>query len=309
MKIKKIAVLTSGGDAPGMNSTLFGLYNACSKNNIKLLGVIGGYDGLIDNKFMEIKFDTLDGRINRGGSIIKSSRSPRFLKDSHFKKAIENINANKIDALVIIGGDGSVKGAIKLREAGIKIIALPATIDNDLNFSHTIGFDSASNNIVNAVDNISDSLYAFGYGAVIKIMGRDCSDLINCAADAIHTDYVINTKNYNINNLIKQIKQQKDKQHLPFVVLVLEDCIDCNELAKTLQEKCKIPFRPHILGYIQRGGTPSAYDRRYGYSAGIKAIDSIMRGETGFTIGMEKDELTKKSFEDTIKKYKKPLTE
>jgi 6-phosphofructokinase 1 len=245
----------------------------------------------------------LDGRLNRGGSIIKSSRSPRFLKENYFKLALNNISAHKIDALIIIGGYGSIKGAMKLRENGIKIITLPATIDNDLNFSYTIGFDTATNNIVNAMDNINDCLSSFNYGSVVKIMGRDCTDLIDCVAQSIHSTFVIKTKNFNLNTLVKNIKQAKLTSHLPIVVLVLEDIINCDELASTLQEKCKMQFRSHILGYIQRGGTPSAYDRKYGYSAGISAVESILRGETGFTIGMEKDILIKKSFEDTVKKF------
>ena len=303
MQIKRIAILTSGGDAPGMNSAIYGAFSACQKLNIKLYGVIGGYDGLIDNNFKLISFDMLDGRINRGGSIIKSSRSPRFLKESYFKQAINNLKTNKIDALIIIGGDGSLKGAVKLREHGIKVITLPGTIDNDLNFSYTIGFDTASNNIVNAIDNISDSLSSFGYGSVVKIMGRSCPELINCSAQAVHTELIVKDKNFNLNNLIKSIKQLCSTNHLPIVVLVLEDCVNCDELTKILQEKCKIQFRTHILGYIQRGGTPSAFDRRYGYSCGMEAVASIAKGETGFSIGMDNSILTKKSFEDTLKNF------
>ena len=302
MKIKKIAVLTSGGDAPGMNSAIFGIFSACAEHNVKLYGVIGGYNGLIDNDFKEITFDLLDGRINRGGSILKSSRSPRFLKEVYFKKAITNLTANKIDALIVIGGDGSIRGAIKLREHGIKIITLPGTIDNDLNFSYTIGFDTATNNIVNAVDNIRDCLSSFNYGSVIKIMGRDCPDLINCASEAIHTPFVVKSKDFNLNSLVKDIKVQNSIGHLPIVVLVLEDVIECEELAKTLQEKCKIQFRAHILGYIQRGGTPSAFDRRYGYLSGITAVNAIVKGESGYSIGLENNSLVKKSFEETIKR-------
>lgn len=302
MKIKKIAVLTSGGDAPGMNSAIFGIFSACVEHNVKLYGVIGGYNGLIDNNFKEITFDDLDGRINRGGSIIKSSRSPRFLKQSYFKKAIENLSNNKIDALIVIGGDGSIKGSIKLREHGIKIITLPATIDNDLNFSYTIGFDTATNNIVNAIDNIRDCLSSFNYGSVVKIMGRDCSDLIDCVSESIHTPFVIKSKDFNISNLVKDVKHYTLTGNLPVVVLVLEDVVDCEELATSLQEKCKIQFRAHILGYIQRGGTPSAFDRRYGYLSGKSAVNSIIKGESGYSIGLDNNMLVKKSFEETIKK-------
>ena len=302
MKIKKIGVLTSGGDAPGMNSTIFGLYSACKDNNITLLGFIGGYDGLIDNNFVKVDFELINSKMNVGGSLLKSSRSPRFLKKNFFNKALNNIKNNKLDALVIIGGDGTIRGAIELRDAGVKVITLPGTIDNDLNFSYTIGFNTALNNIVDAVDKISDCLSSFDYGGVIKIMGRECDDLINAAALALHTDLIVKRSDFDLNALVKKIKKTHDNEHLPTVVLVREDCVDCNELAKTLQEKCKFQFRPHILGYIQRGGKPSAFDRSYGFSAGLLAIDCILKNEHGFTLGMQGTEIIQKSFEETIKK-------
>jgi len=302
MKIKRIAILTSGGDAPGMNTAIFGAYNACINNNIVPYGVIGGYDGLIDNKFVKLSFEMLRGSIDKGGSLLKTSRSPRFLKDSHFKKALKNLVDNKIDALIVIGGDGSIRGAIKLRDSGINVITLPTTIDNDLNFTFTIGYDTATNNIVNAVDNIMDSLYSFGYGAVVKIMGRDCPDLVNSVADALHTDLIVTKSDFDLNKLTKQIKSKLDDNHLPPVVLVLESVVDCTSLAETLQEKCKIQFRPHILGYIQRGGNPSAFDRKYGYTAGNMAVEMIIKNQANCAIGMVGNSLMSKSLEDCIKK-------
>lgn len=300
MKIKKIAVLTSGGDAPGMNSTIFGIFCACEKHNVKLYGVIGGYDGLIDNKFIPIDYAMLDGRINRGGSLLKSGRSSRFLKANYFKKAIANLVANKIDGLIVIGGDGSTRGAMALRDAGVNIITLPGTIDNDLNFSFTIGFDTATNNIVHAVDNITDCLSAFNYGTVIKIMGRDCTALIESVAKALHTEYLITDAHTNIDILARKIKKSHDGNHLPPVVLVLESVMDVNALAIEFTKKTGFQWRSHILGYIQRGGTPSAFDRRYGYAAGEMATDCLANNDSGFAIGMDGDKLVKKSFENTI---------
>ena len=302
MKIKRVAVLTSGGDAPGMNSAIYGIYTACKENDISLLGFIGGYNGLIDNNFVEMNFNILNGKINAGGSVIKSSRSPRFLKKQYFNKAIKNLKDNKVDALIVIGGDGTIRGAIEMRDAGIKVITLPGTIDNDLNFSYTIGYNTALNNIVDSVDKISDCLSSFDYGGVVKIMGRECNDLINAAALALHTDLLVTESDFDLNSLVKRIKKTHDNEHLPTVVLVREDCVDSNELAKILQEKCKFQFRPHILGYIQRGGTPSAFDRSYAYSLGRMAINLFINNEHGFSLGMEGTELVKKSFENTIKK-------
>ncbi len=302
MKIKKIAVLTSGGDAPGMNTAIYGVYTACKEQNIQLYGFVGGYDGLIDNKLVKIDFSLLNGKINVGGSVIKSSRSPRFLKKTYFNKALKNLELNKIDALVIIGGDGTIRGARELRDAGIKVITLPGTIDNDLNFSYTIGFNSALNNIVDSIDKIRDCLSSFDYGGVVKIMGRDCNDLINAAALALHTDLIVNKPDFDLNALVKQIKKTHDDEHLPTVVLIRENCADCNELAKILQEKCKFHFRPHILGYIQRGGTPSAFDRSYAYSVGQMSVNYLCNNEHGFALGMQGTDIVKKPFEETIKK-------
>lgn len=301
MKIKNIAILTSGGDSPGMNSAIFGAFVACQDNDINLLGVLNGYDGLIDNDFIKVDYQLLAGRINRGGSILKSGRSKRFLKSNHFKNALINLKDNKIDALIIIGGDGSLKGAMKLRDNGINVICLPGTIDNDLNFTYTIGFDTATNNIVNAIDNISDSLSSFGYGAVIKIMGNQCTDLIDTVADAIHSNFLVKNKDFDINSLVKSIKANYDGNHLPPIVLVLEDSADIENLSKILQEKCKIQFRPHILGYIQRGGTPSAFDRRYAFTAGEYAVKSIIEKNYGSVIGLMGDKLVKKEIENCFK--------
>ncbi len=296
----KIAVLTSGGDSPGMNSIIFGIFSACQTYKVELYGVIGGYDGLIDDKFVRIEFSSLDGKFNQGGSLLKCGRSARFLKPTYFKKAIKNLKSNDIDTLIIIGGDGTIKGAIALRDAGIKVIGIPGTIDNDLNFSYTIGFDTAMNNIVNAVDNIMDCLSAFSYGSVIKIMGRNCTSLIESVAKALHTEYIITNPNLDLDVLAKKIKKQHDNQHLPPVVLVLEDVIDCVKLAEIFTEKTGFQWRSHILGYIQRGGKPSAFDRRYGYSVGSTAVNYILKNQTGFALGMDNDCLVKKNFEETI---------
>ncbi len=301
MITKNIAILTSGGDSPGMNSSIFGAFTACQNNELHLWGVLDGYDGLIDNKFIEIDYQLLAGRINRGGSILKSGRSKRFLKSNHFKTAISNLKKNQIDALIIVGGDGSLKGAMKLRDNGIKVICLPGTIDNDLDFTYTIGFDTATNNIVNAIDNITDSLSSFGYGAVIKIMGNQCTDLIDTVADAIHTNLLVKSKDFDINSLVKSIKTRYDGNHLPPIVLVLEESANIEDLCTVLQEKCKIQFRPHILGYIQRGGTPSAFDRRYGFTAGKSAVESILRKKYNCAIGLIGDRLSSKEIENCFK--------
>lgn len=301
MKIKNLAILTSGGDAPGMNSALFGAFYACQEKGINLYAVPNGFDGLIDANFKLTNFEMFDGRLNRGGSIIKCSRSQRFLRTANLNKAVNNLRNNNISGIIIIGGDGTTKGAMRLAKAGIKVIVIPATIDNDMNFSYTLGFDTATNNIVNATDAIIDSISSFGYGAVVKIMGNTCDKLIKDTALAIHTKFVIKSKKIDTDKLAKQIKDDCDGSHIRPVVLVLENNFDTVELSKILQEKTRIQFRPHILGYVQRGGTPSAFDRKYGYSAGIIAVDALIKGESNFCVGIDGDNFVKKTFESALK--------
>lgn len=300
MKNKKIAILTSGGDAPGMNSAILGAYEACAERGIKLFGALRGYDGLIDNEFVEMTSTLLAPYYNRGGSVIKSARSKRFLNKTYFNRAVKNLKDNNFDALIVIGGDGSLHGAIDLCKAGVKVVCIPATIDNDLNFSYTLGYDSAANIIVGAIDNISTTLTTFGYGAVIKIMGRECADLTNYVASAVHTPFTVKSADFDIEKLSKQIKKQHKASEMPIVVLVLDDILDTVQLSKNLEEKCGFPFRPHILGYVQRGGNPSALDRKYGYEAGKKAVETC-ENETGVCIGLVKEELVTKPITDCFK--------
>ena len=302
MRKMKIGILTSGGDAPGMNSALFGVFSACQKHNLDLVGFVGGYDGLIDDDFVELTFPLLDGKINAGGSLLKSGRCPRFLEQKFIKKAILTLKKHRINNLIVLGGDGSTRGAIELRNLGINVIVLPCTIDNDMNISHTIGFNTAVNNIVNAVDNISDSLSAFNYGGVVKLMGRDCSDLINESAQALHTDLVVDSSDVNIDALVERIKATHTPNHLPTIVLVRENCVDCEELTSTLQEKCGFQFRLHILGYIQRGGKPTAFDRSYAYSVGLMAVESIIISAANFALGLNNGKVVQMELEDIIKK-------
>lgn len=303
MKINKIAILTSGGDAPGMNAVIYSAYLACIEHKIELVGVAGGYGGLIDNKFVTIDYDLLDGHINDGGSAIKSGRSPKFVEKKYFDKAIKNLKVQGINHLIVIGGDGSFNGAIALSKTGLNVITVPATIDNDLNFTHTLGYDSATNQIVYAYDNIMDSLSSFDYGAVIKIMGNHCPDLLENVARSIHTDYKILNNDADLDKLANRIKKNF-KLGRPYpVILLLEKCLDCEEVANILTEKCKKPIRPHTLGYIQRGGRPSAFDRAYGYEAGYSAINSILNGESGISIGMNNNVLVKISFAEALSKH------
>ena len=302
MRKMKIGILTSGGDAPGMNSALFGAYSACVKHNLDLVGFIGGYDGLIDDKYVDISFDLLDGKINAGGSLLKSGRCPRFLEAKYIKKAVLTLKKHRISNLIVLGGDGSTRGAIELKKLGVNVIVLPCTIDNDMNISHTIGFNTAVNNVVNAVDNISDSLSAFNYGGVVKVMGRDCSDLVNESAKALHTDFVVDKADINIEKLAKRIKTAHNSNNLPIVVLVRENCVDCEMLTNILQEKCGFQFRLHILGYIQRGGKPTAFDRSYAYSIGQRAVEMMKNEQNNFALGLNNNKIVALELEEIIKK-------
>ena len=299
-EIKCVGILTSGGDAPGMNAAIRAVTRSAIFSGLKVKGIYRGYRGLISDEIADFRTQNVSNIIQQGGTILKTARCKEFQTPEGRQLAYDVIRRHEIDALVVIGGDGSLHGAIDLMHAGINVVCIPATIDNDLNFSFSLGYDSATNILVDAIDKISCTLTTFDYGAVIKIMGRECSDLIDCVAEASHTQYVIKHKDFDLEKLTKQIKKQHKESAMPVVVLVLEDCADTIELSKKLEEKCGFAFRPHILGYVQRGGTPSAFDRRYGYTAGIKAIETCFK-QTGVCVGLVRDELVTKPITDCFK--------
>lgn len=304
----RIAILTSGGDCQGMNLVLKGTLDKCLADKIEVFKVRRGYEGLIDNNISPFTYIDMAGSENDGGSAIGVSRSTRFLEEKYQKLGAENLKEHKIDCLIVVGGNGSFKGATKLMRLGINVICIPATIDNDLNFDMTLGYDSAVNNAVNAIDNILDCANSNEYGMIVRVMGRECGDLANYVGRAINAEYVITNKiNIDYDHIANTINNYTTLGVKAPVVIVQEYVEDIEKLATILTEKCKRRFKTQDLGYIQRGGKPSAYDRAYGYALGVEAVKFAMKNKANVAIGMVNGELAEQGIEKSIKSKTKIL--
>lgn len=287
--MKKIAVLTSGGDAPGMNACLANLFTLCNRKNIELIGFKQGYVGLVDNDFIVITQNDIKNIYNLGGSVLKTGRSKEFLEESGQQKAISNLKNNQIDALIVIGGNGSYKGAQTLSKLGVKVICLPGTIDNDLDYTEkSLGFDTAVNNSVIALDKIKDTMSSNNRGVVVEVMGRNSGDIALYTATASNADAVI----------VKEIKDSKitvtDKIKKAIArgvesptVVVAENIINITKLAKELEKETNVTFKPMALGYIQRGGSPTVFDRNYAMELAVKSIELLEKGIFNRVVGLK----------------------
>ena len=291
--VKCIGVLTSGGDAPGMNAAVRAVARTCLNKGIEVYGVRLGYKGLFEGDF--IKFDRHSTRniINLGGTILKSARFPEFKDPEIRKAAIEQMKKVGMEALVVIGGDGSYTGALKLTEMGINCIGIPGTIDNDIpNTDCTVGFDTALNTIVDALDRLRDTSSSHQRCTILEVMGRRCGDLAINAGIAAGAEMIITSEiGFDEKQVIERLKAAKksDKKHA--IVVITEHITDVNELAKKIEAETGFETRANVLGHMQRGGRPSARDRVLATRMGIKAVELLEEGKGGLCISDVKGEI------------------
>lgn len=292
--IKKIAVLTSGGDAPGMNSAIRAVVYSAHHFGIEVVGILRGYEGLIDWETISLGLNEVRNINNQGGTILYTSRSERFLHLEYRKQAAENLKTNNIDAVVAIGGDGTLRGAIDFQEEGIKIVCIPGTIDRDVACSeYTLGFDTAANTATEAIDKIRDSSVSHGRCSVVEVMGRKRGYIALWAGMATSADAIILPEKWNgdFDSVIDAIKQRHADGRDSYLVVVAEGVTDAPELAEMIREKTGIESRVSVLGYIQRGGNPTAKDRMYGSLMGAYAVEILSNGKTNRIVAIKNDVL------------------
>jgi 6-phosphofructokinase 1 len=279
----KIAVLTSGGDAPGMNAAIRAVVRTALSYGMEAYGIHDGYKGLFENNIFPMKRNDVGQILNRGGTILGSSRLPEFKQKEVRAKCIENLRNLGIDALVTIGGDGTYRGAMDLTAEGMPCIGLPGTIDNDIaSTEYTIGFFTALETAVDALDKLRDTSFSHKRCTVVEVMGRYCGDLAIYAGIACGAEIVI-TKDtgFNKEEIFKQVQHAKEigKRHL--VIVVAEHITDVQELAREINERSPYEARASVLGYIQRGGDPCAFDRILASKMGSYAVELIRKGIGG----------------------------
>ena len=301
--IKKIAVLTSGGDAPGMNSAIRAVTFSAYNFGIEVVGVLRGYDGLIDWEVMPLALDDVRNINNQGGTVLFTSRSERFLNVEYRKQAAENLKKNNIDAVVAIGGDGTLRGAIEFQKEGINIICIPGTIDRDVACTeYTLGFDTAANTAMEAIDRIRDSSVSHGRCSVVEVMGRKRGYIALWAGMATSADAIVLPEKWdgNFNSVIDAIKKRHIDGRNSYLVVVAEGVIDAAEMAEMIQEKTGIESRVSVLGYIQRGGQPTAKDRMYGSLMGAYAVEIIQYGKSNRIVAIKNDILIDYDIKDSV---------
>lgn len=289
----KIAILTSGGDAPGMNVAVRAAVRYGIKKGHEFYGVYNGYYGLVNDNFIKLDHESMSGIISRGGTFLKTSRFPNFPKKENIDKAIENLEKRGIDGLIVIGGDGTYRGALNLTKRGFKVIAIPCTIDNDIyGTDYTLGFNTALDTIVDAMDKLRDTSVSHQRCSIIEVMGRNNGDLALHAALSGGAEFLVTPENpISKEEIIEKLKHYKRQDRTHAIVVVTENMLNVHEFAKEITEKSKFTSVATVLGYIQRGGSPSAQDRILGTRMGAFAIDLFERGIDNVAIGIENDNL------------------
>ncbi len=291
--IKKVAVLTSGGDAPGMNAAVRSVIRTGIVNDIEMYGIEKGYYGLYHNLIQKLDAKSVSNIINRGGTILGSARFPEFKEESIRKEAIKNLDKLGIDALVVIGGDGSFMGAKKLSEMGYPCIGIPGTIDNDAPSSDfTIGFDTALNTIVEAADRLRDTSDSHQRCSVIEVMGRNAGDLALWSGIAAGAEFTLTPEiEFSQDDIIKKLKSDKLSGKTHFIIIVAEGLKITEQLTKRIEDETGIETRATVLGHIQRGGTPTAFDRVLAARMGSYAIELLLDGKEARCIGIVDNKL------------------
>lgn len=300
--MKKIAILTSGGDAPGMNAAIRAVVRTAIHNGIEVMGVQRGYAGLINGELFPMNRSSVSDIIQRGGTILRTARCLEFKKEEVRKEAVEILKDNGVDALVVVGGDGSFTGAKLLSKLGVKTIGLPGTIDNDLTYTdYTIGFDTALNTVVDAIDKIRDTSTSHERVSIVEVMGRNCGDIALHTGVACGAEYIITPeKGYDKEELCKVILEGKKAGKMHNLVLLAEGVGGASELAKYVEENTGIETRATVLGHIQRGGAPSAFDRVLASRMGAKAIELLMEGKTSRVVGIKNNEIFDQDIDEAL---------
>ena len=307
-KIKKIGVLTSGGDSPGMNAAIRSVVRTCAFYNIECVGIYRGYQGMIEGDFKEMGPRSVNNIVNKGGTILKSARSKEFMTVEGRKKAHENLVASGIDALVVIGGDGSFTGAeVFNNEYGFPVMGIPGTIDNDIfGTSHTLGFDTALNTVVDCIDKIRDTASSHNRLFLVEVMGRDAGHIaLNAGIGAGAEEILIPEEDLGLERLLESLRKSKASGKSSSIVVIAEgDKIGKNvfELKDYIEENFpEYDIRVSVLGHMQRGGSPSCYDRVLASRLGVKAVESILEGKSNFMVGILNDKVALTPLEQAIK--------
>jgi len=291
--MKTIGVLTSGGDAPGMNAAIRAVVRTGLYNNLRILGIQRGYDGLINGALDDMDSESVADIIHRGGTVLRTARSEDFMNPEGFKKALNVIDVYNMDGLIVLGGDGTFRGAQKLSDAGIPTIGIPCTIDNDLPYTdYTIGFMTAVETVIEAIGKLRDTSSSHGRANVVEVMGRNCGDIALYAGLAGGAESIIIPEiGYDEDAICRKVLTGKNMGKLHHIIVLAEGVGNSFELAEAIEEKTGVETKVTVLGHVQRGGSPSAFDRILASQMGKRSVELLLQNKSGRVIGTKCNEI------------------
>ncbi len=292
--MKKVAILTSGGDAPGMNACVRACVRYAIYNDIDVYGVERGYVGLLNNSVTRMNSRSVSDIIHRGGTILKTARCPEFKEVEYQKQAADTLQAYGIDSLIVIGGDGSFRGAKDLSDnCGINVVGIPGTIDNDLSYTdYTLGFDTAVNTVLSAINNLRDTMGSHDRASLLEVMGRKCGDIALYASLAGGAEYCITPEvPVDIDEMARSLLQSQKRGKTSNMIVLAEGAGDRDEICKKIKELTGISVKTTVLGHIQRGGSPTMSDRVLAARMAVKAVDLIKENKTNRVIGIKNNSI------------------
>ncbi|MGO4821128.1 MULTISPECIES: 6-phosphofructokinase [unclassified Flavobacterium] len=306
--IKKVGVLTSGGDSPGMNAAIRSVVRTCAYHNIECIGIYRGYQGMIEGDFKEMGPRSVNNIVNKGGTVLKSARSLEFKTPEGRQKAHANLLKAGIDALVVIGGDGTFTGGLIFNtEFDFPVMGIPGTIDNDIfGTSHTLGYDTALNTVVEVIDKIRDTASSHNRLFFVEVMGRDAGHIaLNAGIGAGAEEILIPEEDLGLDRLLDSLQKSKASGKSSSIVVIAEgDKIGKNVFELKDYVEANLPeydVRVSVLGHMQRGGSPSCFDRVLASRLGVKAVESLLEGKSNYMVGLQNDKVNLTPLEQAIK--------
>ncbi len=307
--MKRIAVLTSGGDCSGMNAAVRAIVRACLAAGVEIIGVHKGFQGLIDRQYELMDTKSVSNVLQRGGTFLQSARCKEMTEDAGQRLAAENLKGMGVEGLIVIGGDGSLKGAFSLSQRGTAVIGIPASIDNDIPFTDmALGVDTALNNIARAVDNIKDTASSHDRAFLVETMGRNCGYLAVVSAIACGAEYsLIPEEPYDLEEICQDLRRRYQQGRSNSIIMVAEGAGNAQLIAEQIKDKIGFETRTIVLGHYQRGGSPTVFDRLLAARFGQAAVENLLAGEHGKMIGLKNSKMQFTPLQEVISAGIRPI--